>query len=121
MAINKKYLKVLMDINAEIPKELKDKLMIKVEKSPTIVKVLNLALLDPEISEEKKAKIRLVLETGDFTEEIEILDKEVEKEIDTWLGYEIDRAIKLGKLPEDRTLLGKLKKNGNKKHKTAVN
>lgn len=112
--MNKKHLRVIKEIQSRIDPELLKKLT-KMEKvSPAVKEVFEKALLKPdsEVSPRKKRAIRAVLDSGKLDREIEVLDRVVEQEIDAFFTAEIDKAVKLGRLPKEAPKLEALTKKG---------
>ncbi len=101
-------------IQEGIPKELLMNLTKKEIQAPTIKKVFELALTKPddEVSPRQKRNIQAMLDSGRLEREVEVLDYEVEKEIDAYIAKEIDKAVKLGRLPKVAPQLETLKKKG---------
>lgn len=100
--MKKKHLRVIQMIQEGIPKELLSKLTKKELQSPTIKKLFELALTKPdsEVSPRLKRNYRAMLDSGRLDREVEVLDHEVEKLIDVYIKTEIDKAVKLGRLPK---------------------
>lgn len=101
-------------IQEGIPKELLMSLTKKEIQAPTIKKVFELALTKPdnEVSPRQKRNIQAMLDSGRLDREVEVLDYAVEKEIDAYITAEIDKAVKLGRLPAEAPQLKTLKKKG---------
>lgn len=112
--MNKKHLRVIKMIQEGIPQELLLNLTKKEIQAPTIKKVFELALTKPdnEVSPRQKRNIQAMLDSGRLDREVEVLDYEVEKEIDAYIAKEIDKAVKLGRLPAVAPQLETLKKKG---------
>lgn len=112
--MNKKHLRVIKMIQEGIPQELLMNLTKKEIQAPTIKKVFELALTKPdeEVSPRQKRNIQAMLDSGRLDREVEVLDYEVEKEIDAYISAEIDKAVKLGRLPAKAPQLETLKKKG---------
>jgi len=112
--MKKKHLRVIEMIQEGIPKELLMNLTKKEIQAPTIKKVFELALTKPddEVSPRQKRNIQAMLDSGRLDREVEVLDYEVEKEIEAYIATEIDKAVKLGRLPAQAPQLKTLKKKG---------
>lgn len=112
--MRKKHLRVIQDIQRSIPRELLDKLMRKEIQAPTMIKVLQKALEQPdtEVSPRKKRAIRALLNSGNLDREVEVIDTEIEKVIDAFVSAEIDKAVKLGRLPKKAPMLESLQAKG---------
>lgn len=90
---------VLKEIQSRIPKTLLKNAVREVKMTPTVDFVMQKALESPTISEEKKQKIRDVIASGEFTKMKYVDDPKIQKMINNFLGREINKAIKEGKLP----------------------
>lgn len=101
-------------IQEGIPKELLLNLTKKEIQAPTMKKVFEIALTKPdtEVSPRQKRNIKAMLDSGRFDREVEVLDHEVEKQIDAYYQAEIDKAVKLGRLPKHAPTLKSLTKKG---------
>jgi len=108
--LNKKQIEVIKEINASIPKHLLDRLMKKQAATPVIKQVVELAINDPDLPEEKKQKMRNILATGELDKQEEVADETIETEIEAFLNEEVRRAIKIGRLPNNIKRNGKSKK-----------
>jgi hypothetical protein len=107
--INQKHLAVLKRIQASVPKELTDKLMKTEKMAPAVREVFERGLDDPEVPEEQKTKMRLILDSGVLDKTVERADPEIEARIDAYIEGEMKKAIARGELPK------KLLKYANKK------
>lgn len=110
--MRKKHLRVIKQIQDGIPKELLMNLTKTELQSPTIKKMFEKALVDPSTTERQKRNIQAMLDSGKLDREVEVLDHEVEKLIDEYLKEEIDKAVKLGRLPKEAPMLDTLKNKG---------
>jgi len=109
--MKKKHLKELERITASVPKELRDNVVKEVEMAPTVKKVLRLALESDGIDEKKKNRIRNLLESGKLDKKIYETNEDIEKQINEHLDREIEKSIKLGRLPkEDKAYKKKIEK-----------
>jgi hypothetical protein len=97
--MKKKHIKILTDISKNIPKELTEKLLIWVEVSPTIKKVLEEAVKDLTLPEEKRIRWQNLLDTGELNQKEQIEDPAIVKEIEKYLEDEIEKEVKKGTLP----------------------
>lgn len=115
--MKKKHLRIIEMIQENVPKELLDKLMIKVPVAPVSEEIVKRALQDPEVSEEIKEQMRTRLDSGYFDNTKTIADPEVEKQISEYYEKEIGKAVKMGLLPKKRTsFISKIKKYGKKRN-----
>lgn len=83
-------------------------------QAPTIKKIFEIALTKPddEVTPRQKRNIQAMLDSGRLDREVEVLDYAVEKEIDAYISAEIDKAVKLGRLPKVAPQLERLKNKG---------
>jgi hypothetical protein len=100
--MKKKHLRVIEEIQSRIPKELLMQLMKTETQSPTLKKVIELALTKPdsEIPAQKKKYLQALLDTGRLDRTVDVLDFDIEKQIDEFISEEIALAVKLGRLPK---------------------
>jgi len=91
--------KVLSDISSRIPKNLLKNAFREEKLTPTVEFVFKKSLEDPKISEEKKSKIKSILDSGDVSKMKILENHRVTKMIDQFWGREINKAIKQGRLP----------------------
>lgn len=124
--MKKNTIKELRRISMSIPKELLDNLMKEQLVAPTVVEVVEKALVDPNVSEEKKLQLQHLKDSGYLNKKEMVVDQEVEKKIDEYVDKEVERAIKLGRIPdpkkdedlkEFRKKIKKLQKNAKKENK----
>jgi hypothetical protein len=106
-------LKELQRIQNSIPKELTDALVIRVKPAQEVLDVYKKALLDPDVKEETKRKIQLILDSEMLDKEEDRVDPKVEAKINLFIEEEIAKAVKRGVLPKGkkfRNLKDKIKK-----------
>lgn len=101
--MKKKHIQLLKEINTRVPQEWKDALMHKVKLSPTIKEVFEKALIDPDFPEEKKSKIKNILDAGVLDQEVMEVNDIIEKQIDEFITAEVAREVELGNLPKKIT------------------
>jgi len=89
----------LRRIQASIPKLLLQQATGEQEFTPTIRMVVDKALEDPNISEEKKQALQVLKDSGDFTRKKVKENTKITKQIDQFVEREIKKSIKAGKLP----------------------
>lgn len=113
--MKKKHLRVIQMIQEGIPKELLMNLTKTEIQSPTMKKIFELALTKPdtEVTERQKRNIRAMLASGRLDVQVEVLDTEVERQIDEYMSEEIEKAVKLGRLPATAPMLKSYKRKGN--------
>ena len=109
-----KHLRVIREIQERLPKELLMGLMKKEKQSPTLKVLVERALGKPdsEVSPEQKRRFRAVIDSGFLDREVEVIDYDVEKQIDAYFSAEIEKAVKLGRLPKDPERLELLNNKG---------
>ncbi len=112
--MRKKHLRVIRDIQDRIPRDLLMRLTKTELVSPTVKAVFEKALEKPddEVSPRQKRAIKAMLESGKLDRTVETIDKEVEMVIDAFIGEEIDKAVKLGRLPKEAPKLKSLQNKG---------
>lgn len=88
-----------MDIQSRIPKTLLKNAVKEKKLTPTIEFVMDKALESPTISEEKKAKIRNLKASGEFTKMKYEDNYKVQELINNFVNREINKAIEDGRLP----------------------
>lgn len=113
--MKKKHLRIIREIQDRIPRDLLVNLTKKELVSPTVKKVFELALARPdaEVSPRQKRAIEAMLDSGRLDKEVEVIDTEIEKQIDAYITEEIDKAVRLGRLPEKADTLELLNNKGN--------
>lgn len=97
--MKKKHLLEIQRINASIPKDLLDRLMVKKPMFEAMKEIATRAIDDPNVDEETKKKCRILLKTGFLDTHMEVADPLVEKEISEYLDGEFAKARTLGRLP----------------------
>lgn len=115
--MKKKHLKELERIQDSVPDSIKGRLLRKKKVTPTVRKVVDLALNDPEISDKKKEQLRNLNDTGLFDKSEEVVNKTAQKELDEYMNTQIARSIAAGRLPKPKNntvfdkYIAKCKKN----------
>ncbi len=97
-AIKAKDLKELQRIQASIPKELSDRLVTERASTPTMAKVLSMALHRKDLTEEQREKLQTVWDSGVLHQKEQVVNRTIEKRIDTYLTTEINKSIAAGRL-----------------------
>ena len=116
--MKKKHKRILDQISASIPKELTDNLIIQEAQCPYSLQIMERALEDPEVSKEDKERFMSIIDSGMLQKVVDVVDPKVEKKIDEYMEKEIEKAIKLGRLPkEDKAYIKKVKKLNKKYEK----
>jgi len=96
--------KELKRINDSVPDLIKEFTLIKKEKHSVIEFVMRKALEEPNISEEKKKRLRKALATGIFNQTTIAENPDVAKQRDDWVTREIKKSVKAGRLPTKKQL-----------------
>lgn len=91
--------KVLKGIQASIPPLLIKNAVYEVPLTPTMAMVVDKALEDPKIDEEKKKQLRLAKANDEFSKKHIVNNPRVQKQINDWISRAINKAIKQGRLP----------------------
>lgn len=91
--------KVLKEIHASVPDNLRLNVAKEVKSSPTIEFVMKKAVEMESIDPEKRKKIQTLLDNGEFSRTRVVEDPKIAKMIDNMIGRKINQAIKAGKLP----------------------
>lgn len=99
-------------IQEGIPQDLLRNLTKTELQAPTIKKLFEKALVDPSTTERQRRNVQAMLDSGRLDREVEVLDHAVEMEIDAYLKEEIDKAVKMGRLPKEAPMLESLKNKG---------
>lgn len=100
--MKKQTIRELRRISMSIPKELISKLMKEELVAPTVVEVVEKALVDPNVSAEKKVQLQHLKDSGYLNRKEMRIDMEVQKQIDEYVDGEVKRAIKLGRIPDPK-------------------
>lgn len=98
-----KIAEVLKEINAKVPKLLRERAVIEVKKTPTMEFVYRKFIEDKMGTEEQRKNIQTLLDTGAFSKTTIKEDPKVTKKIDEIITRGIKKAIKEGRLPKDAT------------------
>lgn len=91
--------KVLAEISSRVPKILLKRAFSEVKLTPTVEFVAQKALESDTVSEDKKKKIRSIMDSGDFSKVKIKENPDITKKIDLFYAREINKAIKQGRLP----------------------
>lgn len=94
----------LKRIQDSIPPLIKEFTLIEKLKTPAMKLVFEKAIEDPNISDEKKEKIKHMLDTGMFDKKQIYENKEVAKQRDEYVSREIKKSVKAGRLPTRKQL-----------------
>ena len=105
---NKKVQAKLAEIQARIPKEIKDRILRNESAYGALREVMEKSLSE-NITKEKRDEYETILKSGMLDKTVMTTDPDAEKEADEWLGREIQMAIKRGELPRPKPFKRKKK------------
>lgn len=107
--MKKQVKKELNRIQDSIPADMKKRLIRNQYASPTVRKILRLALKDESVSQEKKDSIQTIIDTGIVDKKEDVINQTAQKEIDNYVDQEIAKSIVAGRLPrpKDNSLFDK--------------
>lgn len=94
----------LKRIQDSIPPLIKEFTLIEKLKTPAMKLVFEKALEEPTISQEKKERIKHMLDTGMFDKKQIYENKNVAKQRDDYVTREIKKSVKAGRLPTRKQL-----------------
>ena len=86
-------------ITKSVPEALRLNTFKEVEKTPAMKLVFEKALEDPNIPEDKKKKIRNLLDSGKLSKTKIIENQKIAKMRDDWVNREIKKSVLAGRLP----------------------
>lgn len=117
--MKKKHLREIQRISKTIPKELLDTLMKEEYVAPEIRAMVIDVINNPEktkhiVTPEKLKQLKAMFASGELDQKQMVVDTDVEKQIDTYLNAEFEKARKLGRLPPPQkmpSLKSKVKKH----------
>lgn len=120
--MKKKHLAELERINKSIPTALTSQLIRKEQQFLTIKEIATRAQTDDNVSQEDKDKFKAMLDSGYLDREIEVVDASIEQQISDYLDKEIEKAVKLKRLPAKRSkpLTAKALRNERRKQKEVL-
>lgn len=94
----------LARIQANIPPRMREGLFKTVKKTPQAEFVVREALKDPNLDPAKRAELELLLNTGEFSKTEQVVDEAVAHKLDRYVGFQIDKAVREGRLPNKKQL-----------------
>jgi hypothetical protein len=86
-------------ITKSVPEALRLNTFKEVEKTPSMKLVFEKALEDPNISDDKKEKIKHLLESGTLSKTKITENAKIAKMRDDWVNREIRKSVLAGRLP----------------------
>lgn len=99
--MKKAHLKILQQINASIPKELTSKLMREVDGYSETKKLIDIAIKDPDLDEEKRESLKNLVLSGHLDSRISMEeDPEVNQQIYQYIMDEVTKKVEAGELPK---------------------
>lgn len=93
----------LRDINARVPKLLRERAVTEVKATPTIEFVYQKFIEDGFGTPEQREKVQALLDSGVLSKTKPIENPKITKMIDQFITREIKKAVKQGKLPKNAT------------------
>lgn len=93
--------KELQRIQDMVPRLWRDKVFTEVDKTPTIAFVVDKYLEDGFGTEEERAQVQALKDTGEFSKKRVIENPRFVKLIDDFVTREIKKSVRAGRLPKD--------------------
>lgn len=100
--ISNKQREVLTEIQQSIPKEWLDRVTIREDIAPATKEIMELAINDPDVSEEQKAEFKTILNSDFFDQKIDVEEPIVAELIDSYVAKEMYKAVLAKKLPKPK-------------------
>lgn len=97
--LTEQTLKVLKEIQDSVPRAWWKMLTKKVWANPVIRKLVDRGLIDPEVTGETRDKLLILKRSSEYSEEVEVVNEDIEKKIDEYLTRKVRQATKSGRLP----------------------
>lgn len=94
----------LARIQAQVPPKMREGLFKTVKKTPQAEFVVRETLKDPNLDPKKREELELLLNTGEFSKEEQVVDEVVAKRLDRYVGFQIDKAVREKRLPNKKQL-----------------
>jgi hypothetical protein len=105
----------LARIQNSIPQELTDALIIKANPSKEMLDVLIKITKDEQATPQQKYKAQLMIDAELFSQEVDTVDKKIEKKINDYIESEIEKSVKRGTLPKGKKFRNLKKKIKNER------
>lgn len=96
--------KTLREIYSRVPKEWRENVVTEKPSTPTMIKVIDEALADPNYDPEKKKQLQALKDSGQLDKKQYSEDQTLVKKIDNFVNREINKAVKDGRLPNKKKL-----------------
>jgi len=105
----------LARIQNSIPPEWTNALIVKANPSLEMLDVLIKITKDEEATPQQKYKAQLMIDAELFSQEVDTVDKKVEKKINNFIESEIEKSVKRGTLPKGKKFRNLKKKIKNER------
>lgn len=92
-------LKVLQEIQQRVPLQLRQRAYSEQKISPTVSKMVDMAIADPEYPADKKEHLSNLKQQGYFDKAEYVMNDKIATQINNFVDREINKAIKQGRLP----------------------
>lgn len=96
--------KVLKEIQESVPENLRKNVVSETYIAPQVRMVVEKALESPDFPEEKKAQLRVLIESGVLDQKNITENQKIARQIDNYVLRKIRQAIKEGRLPSKKQL-----------------
>lgn len=96
--------KILEEIQASVPQKWKAQLFKTIKISPAAEFLAKKALKEKDFDPIKKERLRILLDTGEFSKTKTVLNQKMADRIDKFVERQIKHAIKTGRLPKPEDL-----------------
>lgn len=100
--MNKKVVKEIQRMSAEIPPEITQNLMKEVPVYSALIGTVELGLQDPNTKPELRRKLELIKDSGMLNETEMVVDEDAEKKLDDWWAKALEKAQKEGRIPKPK-------------------
>jgi hypothetical protein len=97
--LTEQQMRILKEINEEVPKHLYQILMKVQYANPSIRKVVDRGLRDKSVSPEVKEKLEILKMSDEYSAVETVVDPKIERQIERVIEKGLKRAIKSGALP----------------------
>ena len=96
--------KVLKEIQESVPENLRKNVVSETYIAPQVRMVVEKALESPDFPEEKKAQLRVLIDSGVLDQKNITENQKIARQIDNYVLRKIRQAIKEGRLPSKKQL-----------------
>jgi hypothetical protein len=94
----------LREIYSRVPKEWKNNVVEITPLTPTMAKVVGIAMQDPNFPQEKKEQLKVLQDAGYLSKQKYSENPALVKKINNFVNREIKKAVKEGRLPTKKRL-----------------